>query len=330
MRLDDTVLPRAFGADAGSHPGPSTRPVRSHLLAIYGVARVVDDTGDELVGDRMGTLDALQDQLDRVPGYRHAPRLRPPDPDAPPRAGPGRHAVPCADRGEPRRPGGDPLRHLGVVPRLLRALGEPGRASRAHGARCRHARWVAWSRRRLHRVAARRAPAGRGRGLRPRPRVPSRPRISTGSARRRQISRPPRHRARSARRRLRGRPRPAAAAPGGAAALSEPPGPGAGGGRRDRGRWSRSPRRDRAGPLRRARRRTPGPRTCARCTGRRRSVSPVGSRHAARRRVRTLRGDHPQRGEELRLRYPPAPSPEAIGDVGDLHVRPPDRRHQRR
>src|SRR5262249_35793968 len=39
---------------------------RSHLVALYGVARVIDDTGDELAGDRMGALDALDDELDRA------------------------------------------------------------------------------------------------------------------------------------------------------------------------------------------------------------------------------------------------------------------------
>ena len=42
------------------------RAVRSHLLAIYGVARVVDDTGDELAGDRLAALDALEDELQRA------------------------------------------------------------------------------------------------------------------------------------------------------------------------------------------------------------------------------------------------------------------------
>ena len=65
MRLDDTVLRERSAQEnfpVASRALP--RPVRSHLLAIYGVARVVDDTGDELAGDRMGALDALEDQLD--------------------------------------------------------------------------------------------------------------------------------------------------------------------------------------------------------------------------------------------------------------------------
>jgi squalene synthase HpnC len=42
------------------------RPVRSHLLAIYGYARLVDDTGDEAPGDRLGLLDELAADLDRA------------------------------------------------------------------------------------------------------------------------------------------------------------------------------------------------------------------------------------------------------------------------
>ena len=236
MRLDDTVLRERSAQEnfpVASRALP--RPVRSHLLAIYGVARVVDDTGDELAGDRMGALDcARRPARPCVPGYRHAPRLRPPHPDAP-RAGPRRRTVPRADRGEPRRPGGDPLRHLGVVARLLRALGEPGRASRAGRARCRHARSgragpttsaPGCSSSSTCRTWARTTPAAA---------CTSPPRISTGSARRRRTWRPPRHRARSA------RPSPTrSTAPVGLLHRAapplcrQPPGSGAGGGRRVR------------------------------------------------------------------------------------------------
>jgi squalene synthase HpnC len=39
---------------------------RTHLLAIYGFARLVDDIGDEADGDRLARLDRLERDLDRV------------------------------------------------------------------------------------------------------------------------------------------------------------------------------------------------------------------------------------------------------------------------
>ncbi|MXW41547.1 MAG: squalene synthase HpnC [Acidimicrobiia bacterium] len=39
---------------------------RSHLLAIYGFARLVDDIGDELVGNRLAALDWLEAELRRA------------------------------------------------------------------------------------------------------------------------------------------------------------------------------------------------------------------------------------------------------------------------
>jgi squalene synthase HpnC len=39
---------------------------RSHLLAIYGFARLVDDSGDEATGDRLARLNALEQDLERV------------------------------------------------------------------------------------------------------------------------------------------------------------------------------------------------------------------------------------------------------------------------
>jgi phytoene/squalene synthetase len=38
--------------------------LRGHLLAIYGFARLVDDTGDEAAGDRMALLDRIERELD--------------------------------------------------------------------------------------------------------------------------------------------------------------------------------------------------------------------------------------------------------------------------
>jgi squalene synthase HpnC len=48
------------------------RRERAHLLAVYGFARLVDDIGDEVEGDRLALLDALEADLERV--WRGAPR----------------------------------------------------------------------------------------------------------------------------------------------------------------------------------------------------------------------------------------------------------------
>ena len=42
------------------------RTTRSHLLAVYGFARLVDDVGDEAAGDRLTLLDELEADLERV------------------------------------------------------------------------------------------------------------------------------------------------------------------------------------------------------------------------------------------------------------------------
>ncbi len=42
------------------------RRERSHLLALYGFARLVDDAGDEAAGDRLELLDWLDDELEQV------------------------------------------------------------------------------------------------------------------------------------------------------------------------------------------------------------------------------------------------------------------------
>ena len=42
------------------------RRQRGHLLAIYGFARLVDDLGDEVTGDRRALLDWLEAELDRL------------------------------------------------------------------------------------------------------------------------------------------------------------------------------------------------------------------------------------------------------------------------
>jgi squalene synthase HpnC len=42
------------------------RRVRSHLLAVYGFARLADDIGDEVAGDRLAQLDWLESELERA------------------------------------------------------------------------------------------------------------------------------------------------------------------------------------------------------------------------------------------------------------------------
>ncbi|MGA7418051.1 MAG: squalene synthase HpnC [Acidimicrobiales bacterium] len=42
------------------------RRVRSHLMAIYGFARLADDIGDEVEGDRLAQLDWLESELERA------------------------------------------------------------------------------------------------------------------------------------------------------------------------------------------------------------------------------------------------------------------------
>ena len=49
------VASRLLGAD-----------VRRHLIAIYGFARLVDDTGDEAAGDRLALLDELDREVSRL------------------------------------------------------------------------------------------------------------------------------------------------------------------------------------------------------------------------------------------------------------------------
>jgi len=48
------------------------RATRAHLTAIYGFARLVDQLGDEVDGDRLATLDAFEEDLHRV--FDGAPR----------------------------------------------------------------------------------------------------------------------------------------------------------------------------------------------------------------------------------------------------------------
>ena len=61
----------AVMAQAGTENFPVASRVvgarrRSHLLAIYGFARLVDDAGDEATGDRSALLDEIERDLDRL------------------------------------------------------------------------------------------------------------------------------------------------------------------------------------------------------------------------------------------------------------------------
>jgi squalene synthase HpnC len=62
---------QAVMAQAGSENFPVAgmvlgRRYRDHLLAIYGFARLVDDTGDEAPGDRTALLDRIDRELTRI------------------------------------------------------------------------------------------------------------------------------------------------------------------------------------------------------------------------------------------------------------------------
>jgi squalene synthase HpnC len=62
------ILPRA-GTENFSVAGLALgRESRAHLLAVYGFARLVDQLGDEVAGDRPALLDALEREVDRVYG----------------------------------------------------------------------------------------------------------------------------------------------------------------------------------------------------------------------------------------------------------------------
>ena len=64
----DAIMNRAAGENFPVASRLLARRQRDHLLAIYGFARLVDDIGDEAVGDRDRLLDALEGELDRAFG----------------------------------------------------------------------------------------------------------------------------------------------------------------------------------------------------------------------------------------------------------------------
>jgi squalene synthase HpnC len=73
------LSPERVMAQAGSENFPVAsrllpRAVRAHLMALYGFARLIDDAGDEAVGDRLALLDALEADLERVFSQTRLPR----------------------------------------------------------------------------------------------------------------------------------------------------------------------------------------------------------------------------------------------------------------
>lgn len=68
----DAVMARAAGENFPVALGVLPRRMRSHLEAIYGYARLVDNLGDEYGGDRSAALDWLEQQIDEL--YAGAPR----------------------------------------------------------------------------------------------------------------------------------------------------------------------------------------------------------------------------------------------------------------
>ena len=68
----DAVMARASGENFPVALGVLPRRLRSHLEAIYGYARLVDDLGDRYGGDRSAALDWLEQQIDDL--YAGAPR----------------------------------------------------------------------------------------------------------------------------------------------------------------------------------------------------------------------------------------------------------------
>src|SRR5512146_1292121 len=61
-----TVMRRAGGENFPVAMRILPRSLRRHLLAIYGFARLVDQLGDDVEGDRGAALDALEQDLDRI------------------------------------------------------------------------------------------------------------------------------------------------------------------------------------------------------------------------------------------------------------------------
>jgi hypothetical protein len=72
LRTDDAeaqaLLARAGGENFPVAPRWLPRGLRDDLLAIYGFARLVDESGDTAPGDRLARLDAIESDLERAAG----------------------------------------------------------------------------------------------------------------------------------------------------------------------------------------------------------------------------------------------------------------------
>jgi squalene synthase HpnC len=62
----EAVMARAGGENFPVASRLLPRRTRTHLLAVYGFARLVDEVGDALSGDRLAALDWLEQDLDRA------------------------------------------------------------------------------------------------------------------------------------------------------------------------------------------------------------------------------------------------------------------------
>ena len=77
----EAVMARAQGENFPVASRVLPRAARAHLLAIYGFARLVDELGDSVDGDRLAALDWLEGELDAAfAGQREPPAADPPEP----------------------------------------------------------------------------------------------------------------------------------------------------------------------------------------------------------------------------------------------------------
>ena len=79
----EQVLPQARGENFPVALRWLPRRFREPLLAIYGFARLVDDCGDEIAGDRAAALDEIDREIDRIYTPTATPRPRPREPHHP-------------------------------------------------------------------------------------------------------------------------------------------------------------------------------------------------------------------------------------------------------
>ena len=307
------------------------RKTRAHLLAIYGFARLVDQLGDEVDGDRLALLDALErgSRTASSTASREHPLLRRLRADGARVLAPAR-AVPAPDRGEPPRPGAVDVRDV----RRARSTTATSRRIRSASSCC-----TSSARRRRSGSRSRTASARRSSSSST-GRTSARTSAAGASTSRREDLRALRRRAgRPRRRALPGAAlrellafeveRARAAARRGRAARRHAARPRAHRGRRLRRRRPRDPRRDRARRLRRARAARRGRRRAAAGAPLARDAPPAAHERRAPAYAECRR--HRARvGLELLRRHAPAAARPARRDLRHLRARAPDRRHRRR